>query len=458
MVQQEEEGPLRLTYDLTHDYLEVARSYTMPLYLPQEQKVFIEKHGPDPFNNAVFSLISISVVYSYLALESFINKQLYDLWASRQEDSPTAKRFQELLGNPDTFGELKTNKTTSNKVRDLDDRIKTLYKILGFELLHTRNPSLWEDFLKLVQASRHFLVHPDPDVGSFQKSLKRIFEETKSGTYVNVVTSILRDMYEQSEREPPSWLSTNTLLRFRGADLLVGRDLDSGSVAPQERTLKSLSQLAQVVMAGCAMAGLLSLFLLWQQVKLQTAALAQNVLPIGSIGPIVQTDGTRAFSTFERLHEDRPDRFGIRFNLLIQNIGKGTLIPEMVATIVDTTTVPNLIQKVLGQGNKVEFVPRSNWMRPIRPDQGVIVPFEWRDLAFAPKYYVQLAFFYVDISDKYYATDCVLRLDFGAPAIVGQNIESKVEDLGSNEAYYPLSKEQTKRIKQMLVSEQSIAP
>jgi hypothetical protein len=210
---------LKVTYDMTHNYLEVARAAFMPVHLPKPRAAFIQQHGHNPLTNTIISIVSISALYSYLAIESYINYQLYRIWDRRHDRSPEAQRFLRLLGDPAEFLALKNHK----KVRELPERIKTLYSLLDYQQLHERKTKLWQDFKELVETSRHFFVHPIPQSDYFQRNMWRIGEETQAGVYVDVASAILRDMHEQSGLQVPAWLEKNTLFSFRGADVIVGR-------------------------------------------------------------------------------------------------------------------------------------------------------------------------------------------------------------------------------------------
>lgn len=210
---------IKFTYNLTHCYLEVARGILTPIYHNTiDQKTFLKQYGSESIANVVFSVISITVIYSYLAIDSFVNYQLYRKWERRHDGSNISQRLLNILGDEQDFEAIRLNK----KTRELGDRIKTFCEIVGYKKPHEKIPLVWKDSNELVKLSRHFFVHPKPDNTHFQKNAYRIFNETKSGKYVHVAEEIIKFFHDQSMSQPPIWLMRNTLFKFKGIDMLVG--------------------------------------------------------------------------------------------------------------------------------------------------------------------------------------------------------------------------------------------
>ena len=147
---------------------------------------FLHKYGHETLINATLSIVSITVIYSYLTIESFINYQLFRIWERRHDDSPESMAFLNLLGDPQDFGALKTKRRT----RELGDRLKTLCSILGYNKIHEKRPELWKDFKELIEVSRHFFIHPYPGK-YFQDNLLRIGTQTEGGKYVEIGSSCI---------------------------------------------------------------------------------------------------------------------------------------------------------------------------------------------------------------------------------------------------------------------------
>lgn len=203
-----------------HLYLEVARGIIsrFPIKHNLTDAELAPKKGEAPLASAVLAVISITVIYSWLTIESYINYHLHQIWLRRYDGSKRSKRFLDLLGAPKHFEELKKHA----KIRRLGERIKTLCFILGCKRPHEVDPNLWQDFKKLSELSRHFLVHPHPGKKHFQENIVRILVETNAGKYVDVAVGILRYLYIQIYGKTPLWLDQNTLIRFEGIDLLPG--------------------------------------------------------------------------------------------------------------------------------------------------------------------------------------------------------------------------------------------
>lgn len=205
-----------IRYNLSQDYLEIARGALTEIH---GKVPTTEEAAPELSNelaNAIFAVVSISIVYSFLALESFLNYQLFRLWARRTDGSEEASRFLSELGDVPEFVRLKTN----DKVREVPARLKTLCRLLGYPMPHEAIPRTWQRLNDLVEASRHFVVHPFPDADYFNKNMRRMMTETTAGSYIEVVEEVFTFLYTKSGKAVPPWVTDNELIRFRGIDLL----------------------------------------------------------------------------------------------------------------------------------------------------------------------------------------------------------------------------------------------
>lgn len=204
-------------YNLTHCYLEVTRGSMMQVHakVPSD-RADDEVEISNDIVSAVFALTSITIIYSYLSLESFTNYRLFHLWQQRRANTEFSKRLLRELGESGSFEEPCEN----SKVHELHKRIRVVCRVLGYKEPHIAIPATWRRFNELAKDSRHFLVHPHPDADFFQGRMKLIIMETKTGEYVRVVEELLTFMYQQGGKSVPEWLSKNTLLAFRGAELI----------------------------------------------------------------------------------------------------------------------------------------------------------------------------------------------------------------------------------------------
>ncbi len=168
---------------------------------PFDREQFEERHGQNPIANATLSVVSITIIYSYLAIESFVNYQLYRLWERRHDGSLEATRFLSILIDTSDFHALSCH----SKVRELGERIKTLCAVLGYKKPHEAEASLWQSLKELSEVSRHFLVHPYPDGERFNGNMDRIMTGTETGRYAAIAEGMLKFFYAQDGQDPPEW-------------------------------------------------------------------------------------------------------------------------------------------------------------------------------------------------------------------------------------------------------------
>ncbi len=120
----------RITYTTTQCYLEVARSVLTSIHYPKDTPRDLELNEFNQLVNISFSLISISIVYSFLTIEAFINYQFYQIWEKRNTNDIPSQKFKEMFGNVEKFEDM----FKRSEVRELKDRIKILCSILGRRL------------------------------------------------------------------------------------------------------------------------------------------------------------------------------------------------------------------------------------------------------------------------------------------------------------------------------------
>jgi hypothetical protein len=206
----------QIKIDLVRIYLEIARScFNMS---PKDMKgVSIGDLSQNDRGSIVIALSSVTILYSDLAVEAFCNFQFWKVWSGDYGSEPE-KRLSALIGNESKFENLKKQKL----IRELGKRLKTLCNLLGLKPVHDVDQTLWNDFKKLVEETRHFLTHPVPDRESITEHLDDTLMLTKSGKYAETATRIIKHFYTEMKMPMPKWLDTNTLFRFAGVDYLVG--------------------------------------------------------------------------------------------------------------------------------------------------------------------------------------------------------------------------------------------
>jgi hypothetical protein len=194
----------------------MARSVFTSIHSAENGEAFPKKY-PREMANALFALASSSIIYSYMAIESFVNYQLYRIWEKRNSDTYENTKFNTEFLNTNDFITLQNHKS----VRELKERIKLICRILGYKQIHDEDPGLWQEFTELVGVARHFLVHPFPDPVKFNETIKTIMEEKRAGFYIDVAEKTIRYLYNQANHSAPDWLQENKLLKNRGYIILV---------------------------------------------------------------------------------------------------------------------------------------------------------------------------------------------------------------------------------------------
>lgn len=205
---------LHLQVSLSHSYLEVARAVLLPSKAVEHDRA---KQLDYP---TLFSLLSVTILYSYLSLESFINYHFGDIHKQSILAHDSIEELKKSKPNEDLVPEFSSfyenyGKIPVEKLRlELKKKITELCNALGYSQLHDVNPKLWQDFCDVLKPARDFLVHPVPDPDIFQERMSRMMSDTPSGNYVEITTGIIEHFYEQAEKTKPSWLYKNEFLQF----------------------------------------------------------------------------------------------------------------------------------------------------------------------------------------------------------------------------------------------------
>lgn len=209
----------KFRYNLSQCYLEIARCAFTSIHTTDKKEKIQQTHSQE-IANTIFGILSTSIIYSYLAIESFVNYQLYRVWEKRNSDFPEAKRFNTEFKNITEFIKLKDKKS----ICELGERIKTICRLLNYKQIHKTDKQLWQKFCELVSCARHFLVHPFPDPSKFNDIFKQIMEKNKAGLYVEVAEKIIKFLYNESNMQHPDWLQENKLLKSRGFILITNKN------------------------------------------------------------------------------------------------------------------------------------------------------------------------------------------------------------------------------------------
>lgn len=228
-----------IDYKVPELYLEMARSAFTTLRHPGKKTVeqIYEEDGGGPLFQIQFAMISVTIFYSYLALESFVNERLYEIWETARidhktfEDSkqknlklaeslkPTYDSFYQEYGKTEPFEKLK-----ETYLRDLAKRIKVVCKELKIRQIYKVNNKLWQEFRGLLEKVRHYFIHPFPDPSKFDKMMRTILMEQKAGKYVQIAQDIIKHFYNETRKDIPKWVDNNLLFTITGFEYLYKKD------------------------------------------------------------------------------------------------------------------------------------------------------------------------------------------------------------------------------------------
>lgn len=182
---------------VTKSYLDMARSV-----------IDTELHG-DPEQtcgqDAMFSLMSCTYVFSFMALQSFCASHLHKLW--REESGnlrrkyPKSESFEALMAGP---------------LKEVKKALQELCLQLGIAPLHKAKPQVWREFTELLKTYRDYFVHPNPE--SFQKYVEATGNH--EWRFPSKVAAEIMSYYFEAKLQPiPEWLKS-TGLRSKGFEVV----------------------------------------------------------------------------------------------------------------------------------------------------------------------------------------------------------------------------------------------
>lgn len=212
-------------------YLELARSYVAAITGSRVSDL-LKRDGVDESKLATTTLAfaSLSTIFSYSAIEAFVNYALFDIWnQSRHAHEavekmrlldpsrryvPVFDSFYQKYGRFFPFSDLR-----KTRLRELTERIKSVCKAYDFPCLPQTNAELWNNLLNLEEM-RHQLIHPNPEHAEFNKVVQKLVSTEPYAIYPQTASSVIRFFYESAKLEPPSYLNTNELFNIRNVQVL----------------------------------------------------------------------------------------------------------------------------------------------------------------------------------------------------------------------------------------------
>ena len=215
---------IEFKHQLSKIYLEIARSIVnQPLqdlciwYRQSDRNI----DDQNKFLNIGYGILSISCIYSYLSIESFCNRQLFEAsdYVSKVKPDIDRLRKQGIKLEP-LYGEKFEPYRPENYFFELKEKVKNLCEYFKLEPISKQDPKLWDDFNQLLKDTRHFFVHPKPFPKEFQEYMSKILGEHKPITYIRIAEDILKYFYQGMKYEIPNWLQKNELFKFKGIEVI----------------------------------------------------------------------------------------------------------------------------------------------------------------------------------------------------------------------------------------------
>lgn len=205
-----EDQPLRISYRPPAAYLDMARS----MFGQIQYYEAADQNSPEFMNslhNCLFSVMSVSIVFSYQAVEAECNGQLHRIYTHSDSSTIRYRKLIEQCRDVPSFEKIK-------REEKLGEKIKMLCKCLGIRTPHEADSTNWNRFKQITEVMRHFIIHPDPE--KFQEECSKIMQEIKSGTYVSVAENIIKHFYVETGSTVPHWVEASTIFKCHGFELL----------------------------------------------------------------------------------------------------------------------------------------------------------------------------------------------------------------------------------------------
>ena len=217
---------------ISQAYLELARSYIGAI--ATIKKSFTSDSPQVELDNQAtmtFAFSALSTIFSYLAIEAYVNYDLFGIWqhsrnahdviaevkrtSPQLQIRPVYNDFYQKYGHVDDFIKLK-----ETKLGELKERIKAVCKANGIPQIYDSDPKLWNDFLALLEDTRHALVHPNPHDEAFSKIVPRVFSTEPYASYPTIASKVISHFFHSTNVKPPDYLSANQLFQITNIDIL----------------------------------------------------------------------------------------------------------------------------------------------------------------------------------------------------------------------------------------------
>ena len=187
-------------------------------------KKILTEDGIGPVEKIRSAVISVTVIYSYLAIEAFVNYHLYDIWkASIKSHNAFEKNPQLYKTHKPLYDEFykkyghyrKFEKLKDTQLGDLGTRIKEICNSFKIRKISDSNNKLWNEFKELQKEMRNFLIHPFPNPIKFQNTMKTLLYEKNTKNYVQIAQDIIKHFFTEKGQALPEWVEKNKLFRIK---------------------------------------------------------------------------------------------------------------------------------------------------------------------------------------------------------------------------------------------------
>lgn len=171
-----------LALNLTQDYLEVARA-AQAILGPSDESL-AGRHGHPGLHNAVFTVMTLNLLYSYLALDAFLAQGLAE------------------ADEPDLGG-------------GLEERTRHLCTLWDLPWVDEVDPRL-AGGLRTLEADADVLLPGGAEAGEGRIAATRaLMEREHPLPYASVAEDVLKHLHRGRADEAPRWLQRNVLLDLR---------------------------------------------------------------------------------------------------------------------------------------------------------------------------------------------------------------------------------------------------
>lgn len=190
----------RQQLSLTHSYLDVALAGLSPLS-------GAAGCAPTADLSAEFARLSLVVIFSHLALESFINYHFYRVYLDSRHAHERCGSCPGVTPIYSGFFDNYGNVPLTALRPELKEKINEVCDAYEIPRIPDKAPRLWQHFCCVLTPTRDFLVHPVPEHSLFQQRMRNLMEKNPAHKYIDIVVRIMCYFYEQTQTPLPLWLT-----------------------------------------------------------------------------------------------------------------------------------------------------------------------------------------------------------------------------------------------------------